>query len=370
MGESGMEHARHPGLKSLHASSELPDGRPVLAAELVRYESDRPDLVHLQHPVFHRYLKMHKVALGPSGMQELVSIADDLSLEKLPRFLDAAGSAYAEAGLHNTSLSARERIALVLQAERQWQKAGIQWAYVSDHNIPEHMVDADEPFRYALNIAFAPLVKSIIVGNVTNRTMIEVMEDVTLIGERASEKLTDVIVAKKTEEIGDYVGLLHELNALTAQLYMQDPRYIPLPASARADTGYYHRSQTHDISIINHHWGDIRKVIPVEVKSKASLRDRQRYHALILRGKMHLTPNNVFDPRVTNAAYRRVLVGGASLKDHVIVEQLSTTVRELLRLYQQGTQPETIALRSLTKFYDTKEVARYYPELSKESRSA
>lgn len=370
MESSGSLYTRLPGFGSLDAVYQDGLAETFSTSDVDPYMGDRPDRVYLEHPVFHHYLKMHKVMLGVSGMRELVSIADQLSSEKFPRFIDAAASAYAEVGMLDTSLTAVERIKLINSAEREWQKAGMRWAYLDQNDSLRSLSDAAEPYRYATNLAFTPLMKSLVVGNVTESVMQNVLTDNIEIGRRASRALTDALEDHDIDAIGDFIGLLHETNALIAMLYLQDPRYIPMPSSARADTGYYHREQTHDISIINQHWGEIRKLIPVEVKSKASLRDRRRYNALIIRGKMHLTPNNIVDPRVTNDAYARVMEGSGSLEDHVVVEQLSTTVRELLRLYQKGIQPASIAIRSLTKFHDNKEVVRYFPELSKEPRKS
>lgn len=336
--------------------------------ELETYVGERSDLVYLKHPAFHQYIKMHKVALGISGSQELVVLADTLAEENMPRYLDAAASAYAEVGLFNASLTAVQRVAFVQKAEEQWRRASDAWEDISHRDASGTILDAAEPDRFALNIAMTPVMKSFIAGNVTKDILATSLENTVQVGERVSRALSRAAITKTMDDVASYVGVLHEINALSSLMYLDDVRYVPLPATARADTGYYHREQTHDISIINHHWGDVRKVIPVEVKSKASVRDKRRYQALILRGKMHLTPNNVYDPRVTNKLYAKVLDGEATLTECAMVEQMSTTVRDLLRLYQQGVSAESVAMRSLTKFHDTAVVAKQYPELAKQAR--
>lgn len=336
--------------------------------ELETYVGERSDLIYLTNPSFHHYIKMHKVALGPSGSQELSSLADTLAQENMPRFIDAAASAYAEVGLFNAQLSAVERVKYTQKAEEQWWRASEAWQDISGRDPSGTILDAAEPHRFSLNVALIPMMKSFIAGNVTKDVLHSSLEKTVEIGGRIRQALSRAALEKNMDGVASYVGVLHEINALTSLMYLDDVRYMPLPATARADTGYYHREQTHDISIINHHWGEVRKVIPVEVKSKASLRDKRRYQALILRGKMHLTPHNVYDPRVTNSLYEKVLSGEASLAECATVEQMSTTVRELLRLYQQGVSAETVAMRSLTKFHDTAIVGKQYPELAKQAR--
>ncbi|HEY8992802.1 MAG TPA: hypothetical protein VIM37_03045 [Candidatus Microsaccharimonas sp.] len=306
---------------------------------------------------------MHKVVVGESGAVILKDIADELQHEVLPTYLDAAGWAYAEAGLVSHATPTLERVALINKAEHLWQVSLVNGTSMGEQYDSTYKYGENEGHRTALNLAFAPLLKSIVVGSVSPKLMKHVLHDMTEIARDSRLSLDRAYEAEDIDAAAFHRGFLFEASALMAMLYMDDPRYVPLPATARADTGYFHREQTHDISIINQHWGEIRKVIPVEIKSKASNRDKRRYRALIIPGKMRLSINGV-DPRDTVDAFYDLEHGQATTRQAIAIEQLSTQLREMLRLYQKGMTPEGLAVNSLTRFHDTKTVARSFPELT------
>lgn len=206
---------RSPGIDALSAAlNEQPETQLDHYA-LAEYVENTSHLKYLDNPAYNQYLKIHKVAVGVSGSEELVRIADTLSL------------------------------------------------------------------------IYSPLVKSMVVGNVTDTVRHQVFSESALLGKIVADELERYSQAGCVDEVRAFVGLAHEVNALNTMLYIDDPRYLPMPSSARADSGYYHPEQTHDMVIINQHWGTIKKVIPAEIKGRTSLRDRQRYKALLIRGKMH-----------------------------------------------------------------------------------
>ncbi|MDB5186995.1 MAG: hypothetical protein JWM07_467, partial [Candidatus Saccharibacteria bacterium] len=72
------------------------------------YDSLRTPYRNLTHPsrksfapnaAYDEYFKMHKVFVGEAGGAQLESIGERLKDEWLPRYLDAAGWAYAESAL-------------------------------------------------------------------------------------------------------------------------------------------------------------------------------------------------------------------------------------------------------------------------------
>ncbi|HEY8886312.1 MAG TPA: hypothetical protein VIM31_02295 [Candidatus Microsaccharimonas sp.] len=318
---------------------------------------------YLENAAYNQYIHMHKVVVGESGAATLIHLADELQGEELPTFLNAAGWAYAEAGLASHATSAVERIGLINKAEKMWQRGLVNGVSVGELYDPSYLYGEHEGHRTALNLAFAPLLKSIVVGSVRPEVMKRVLHDTSEIAHDSKLSLDRAYEDQDRDAAAFHRGFLFEASALMAMLYMDDPRYVPLPATARADTGYFHREQTHDISIINQHWGEIRKVIPVEIKSKASNRDKRRYRALIIPGKMRLSIDGV-DPRDTVDAFYDLEHGQATTKQSVEIERLSTQVREMLRLYQQGVTPEGLAVNSLTRFHDAKTVAQSFPELT------
>jgi hypothetical protein len=146
-------------------------------------------------------------------------------------------------------------------------------------------------------------------------------------------------------------------------LHIGDPRCVPLPSTAKAGAGYYHREQTHDIAIVYHHWGDIDKVIPVEIKSTISESDKQRYKALIVSGKMRLSIDGASAMDTADAFYG-IAHGTATPEQIDAVKQLADQFQDMLELYQQGVSIDDVAKGGLTRFYDSRKVAEQYPELS------
>lgn len=352
-----------PGFNALQSSLHTQPDYSLDVNQLAPYIENSTHKKYLENDAYNSYLKMHKVAVNASGAQELLKLGEALSVEYMPQLKDAAAWAFSESGLHDTSASAVERMRRVTAAEHLWEDALKTEAQIQSSEYSAVFVEPDTQYRIALALAYTPLMKSIIVGNVTDSVREQVFNDTVLFAQAISQEVT------RYSEVGDrtmangYTDLAHELNALMALLYLDDPRYIPMPASARADSGYYHRNQTHDIMLINQHWGTIKKVLPIEIKARPSSRDRKRYKSLLVRGKMHLTADGV-DPRLTAQSFSHYLNKEASLQDLVDIEKISTSLREMLRLYQKGVTPDSLAVNSLTRFYDSVDLNKIYPEIA------
>lgn len=361
-GERSLE-MRSPGIDTLNeAFNEQPEV-PLDHAILAEYVQNPSHLKYLENPAYNQYLKIHKVAVGASGSEELVRIADELSEEYMPRYLDAAASAYSEAALHGKDLSAVERMQLVTKAERIWEQALRREAQLQSSEYSAVFPELENQYRMALSLIYTPLVKSMIVGNVTDTVRHQVFSESALLGKIVAEELDRYAQADCNDEVRAFAGLGHEINALNTMLYVDDPRYLPMPSSARADSGYYHPEQTHDIVVINQHWGNIKKVIPAEIKGRTSLRDRKRYKALLIRGKMHLSIDGS-DPCKTAEAFYDHTRGVADARQLGELERISTDVREMLRLYQQGVTPDSLAVNSITRFYSSKKLNESHPEIA------
>ena len=353
-----------PGFDALQAAINETTAVPLDTEALAPFVAESAThRTYLENEAFDRYLRMHKVVPGISGAQELFALGEALEHTQLPVHIDAAAWAYAESGLVDTSLTTVERVRRVAKAETLWEKALRTELTLEESEYSDAFNEPSAAYRYALPLVFTPLIKSVIVGNVTKNIRQQALTDTVAFASAAAHEIDRYDEAGRTHERSMFNGLLHELNALTTLLSIDDPRYVPLPSTARADTGYYHPAQTHDIMIINHHWGTMRKVIPIEIKAKASARDRRRYQSLIIRGKMHLATEST-DPRETAALFARVMSGEASSRDMVTAERIATDVRELLRLYQQGITPECLAVRSLTRFQQSASLARAHPEIT------
>lgn len=356
--------AKLPGFDTLSDSLSQPTRDELSAEALEPFTDERAShRTFLENETYHRYLKIHKVALGASGTKELQEIAAQLEKEEIPTYLDAAAWAYAETGLMSASMSAVERVDAISHAEELWEQALKKHISLESSDAADFFNEPADAYRYALPLAFSPLMKSIVVGNVTPAIRQQAIKDTTSFAAAVAEEIETYREQGEVSKLNTFVGLLHELNALITLLYLDDPRYIPMPSTARADTGYYHREQTHDIMVINQHWGKIQKIIPIEIKSKASARDRRRYRALLVRGKMHLAVRG-YDPIETARSYERHLNGKSTVNDMIDTEKMATDLREMLRLYQQGHTPDSVALHSLTRFHKSPSLEKAHPEIA------
>lgn len=330
--------------------------RPDFTENILPYVNDPSHLKYLDHPAFHEYIALQKTAVEPKA---LLNLGNELAQEYMPRYTAAAASIFAEVGLTDEARSSVERCRLIGRAEELW-KVSIERGDVIAAS--EYAASFDEPestYRHAVSLACTPLMKSIAVGNVTEVTRHGAMRNILSLAELVSDEISAYSAAGDKDTVSGFVGFAHELNALMALLYMDDPRYVPLPSTARADTGYYHREQSHDIVVVNQHWGTIKKIIPIEVKSRPSQRDRKRYNALLVRGKMHLSITGS-DPRETIHAFARIQKGVADVGDSVSIERMSTAFREMLHLYNKG---ETVG-GDVLRFYDSPALYTAYPEIA------
>lgn len=350
-----------PGYDARHAAATYDQSDElVIPWDSDRYTQLTQHQAYLDNPVYDKYLRMHKVFVGTSGAHELLAIADELEHEELPRYLDAAGWAYAEAGLALGDESAVSRVRLIKEAELCWQRSLQASQRLLENDAARYLIEDSDQLRTALNIAHAPLMKSIVVGNVTDAVRERSFADTLAIGQASAVQMDLALRQGEMVAAMDHAGFIHEANALLTLHYLNNPRYVPLPSTARADTGYYHQEQTHDIAIINQHWGAVKKVIPLEIKAAASARDRQRYKALLVRGKMHLSIEGRYDPRCTLDAFAATYDHVDDMNDQRTVEHATSTMRHLLKLYQQGSGSAVPNTTSRTRFHDNQFVAPYY----------
>ncbi len=358
-----VTHVQTPSVDTIRLIQNEHSEAVLNESQLLYYSGRSAHLKYLNNIALHKYLKIHKVALGPSGSDELELIADELSQEYMPRFLDASASAYSEIALHDSMRTKEERLMLVDKAQRIWTDALKTESKIQSSEYSALFDEVEMQYRLALSLAFVPLMRAIVDGNVTDEVRSQVFSDTVAMGNLVSIEMHRYHEAGSRDEVRAFAGLCHEINALNVLQYLDDPRYIPFPSTARADSGYYHPEQTHDIMLLNQHWGTIKKVIPIEIKSRTSLRDRKRYKALMIRGRMHLATDG-YDPTKTADAFYRVSRGEAEENDVTSLERVSGDIREMLRLYQQGITPDLLSMRSITRFYNSKNLAKQYPEVA------
>lgn len=308
------------------------------------------------------YHKIHKVFVNDSTAATLAGIASRLEDETLPDAMNAAAWAYTEAAIVGSGSSESERLAWVERAEDIWIRSITTQDLINQSEDHSYLREDSGPYRSALAIAHVPLIEGLIRGNITNEALEHAFCDVLAIGQQAGVQRQLAFEAGDKPAANDFIGFEHEVNAILALLHMNDPRYICLPSSARAGSGTTYPDQTHDLIVINQHWGRLLDIAPVEVKAKASQNDIRRYKALIVRGKMHLASEGKHTPEHAREAFCAYYEGLASDEQTEMVEQIKATIKELLKLYRSGRRDD--ATSSVTRYHDKEQLMATRPELS------
>lgn len=320
---------------------------------------------YLNHPSFDRYMRMHKVFVGRGGSEELEVIHSELKNEIAPRFLIAAGWAATEIALVRRDMQTQRRLSLLEEAKDIWG-AAIQNHDVLEPTMVPDRAEYGQRHRAALDIAVLPLLRGIVEGDVTRDTCRRVFEDCLKIGRDNTKDLAKMVDLKNNAGIAEYVGIGYESNALLAFNRMFSRTWFAIPSMARSDSGYHHRKQSHDLLILHQNYGEIKRATPVEIKAKASLRDRLRYDALLVRGKMHLSVEGKALPQHTFNAIDAVYSGASTPEDHMIADRATARLVDMVRDYYAGERLGKLATwHTITTFQDDSRVVARHPGLSK-----
>lgn len=316
------------------------------------------------HPAYEQYLKIHKVFVGPQTAQTLEQIHEGLRDESLPRYLSVAGWAAAEAALVQDHLPAKHRLGLIEAAVDCWERGARNQMYLNQSD-KAHLIEYSTPYRLALDIAITPMLRGIVLGNITDKILDDVFEDCLAIAEANAAEYAAALQVSDHERIADHSGFGYECNALLAFNRLKIKTWFAIPALARSDSGHHHPEQSHDLSVIRQKWGEIKGVIPVEIKSAANARAKRRYKSLLVRGKMHLSQPGKYPPTETLAAIKAVHVGNSDKEQRQIADEASTRFLKMLRDYRSGEVLGSIATdRSVTTFRDNSLVVANHPGLS------
>lgn len=314
----------------------------------------------LNHPIYDEYARMHKMILDASSAEELERVGDSLSREEQYRFLDTAGSAYVESMLaRSQSLPVEEKYRLIDQAEFMFEKSMHNQELLWEHELRER--DSSDIYRSAVWLACMPMLRSFAAGNVTESVIESTLTRLIAIAETSIVQLDIASRDGRSDAVAEHIGLQHEINAMVALMHQKDPRFIAIPSSERAGTGYYHQDQTHDLVLISQHYGQIRNAIPIEIKAAASRRDRDRYRALIIRGKMHLAVDGKYQPRYVTEMFSRNLRDEATKKDEEHLSTIRHNIHELTARYKRGGKCKDLHWQdSPTSYYNADVVASMY----------
>lgn len=195
----------------------------------------------------------------------------------------------------------------------------------------------DSRYRKALAIAHLPLIEAIINGNVKPETQELVVRDSLMISRTISNATRPT-------------GLVHEINTLSLINMMKDPRYIAMPSTYRGDSGIYNRSQTHDISLIKQHYGKIRQIQPIEVKSHVSDDHRDLYWPTLISSDTIASVARG-DPLVLSGYMLDVLNGKSSEECMLLVQVATNSLTNLLKVYRRTGRPPKSIMQTPTRFY-------------------
>jgi hypothetical protein len=209
-----------PGFDGLMFHRYFPstaDGEPETAESNRFYES---------------YHRIHKVFVGESGSRLLKTIHEGLKDEQHPEYLDTAGWAAVESALVDESADTIARLRLIESAEQCWERAIMAQADINER-LPDDEVEDDSTFRLALNLAFTPIMKALVVGNVTTSVREQVFADVLALGQLAGIQRDLASKDGHIDAAAQLLGFEHECNAHLVLLFINDPRYLPLPSSSR-----------------------------------------------------------------------------------------------------------------------------------------
>lgn len=313
---------------------------------------------------YEKYQLMHKVIVGREGAATLEAIHGSLKEETLPRYLVAAGWAAAEASLILSDRSRKERSELFESGVEAWEKA-LKTQRVINSFGPGPLKEHSFPHRIALDLASAPIISGMIKGEIDRDLLEEVFVDCLNIAQSNAVMINIASQNNDIDALNDHLGLGYECNALLALNRCLSKEWFAIPSLARADTGYHHRQQTHDLLIVHEDDDGKYRTIPVEIKSSASRRDRERYKALLVRGKMHLSLEGKYAPRDTLEAIEAVYEGRASAREQETAHEITNRFIEMIGDYCAGEALGwTATHKSVTVFHSNEHVAANHPGVS------
>ena len=311
-----------------------------------------------------RYMRMHKVLVGEAGGRQLEQIFYELKDEVLPCDLSAAGWALAEAALVMQGQPTEDRLSKLDQAVDTWRRAYLMQEYI-ERVAPEDKIEHDKKSRIALDIAIAPLFAGVIGGSVDKEVCESVFLHCLNLAELNVVAIDLALKEKKYCVASELTGFAYECNALLGFNRQMSSTWFAVPAMARCDSGFYYRNQTHDLMVIHQNYGTIRHATPVEIKGKPSRRDKGRYDALLVRGKMHLSVEGKYTPDHTLAAIGATYRGDANNMEQEIAANATDRFKAMIRDYYAGAiLGETSMKKAVTIFHDKTLVNAKHPGLT------
>lgn len=313
---------------------------------------------------FSRYLAIHKIFVGRHGANLLLSLLPQLQATETPDHLVAAGWAAAEAGLILGDQDQQASDELMQTAQNAWLRAIAhqRWINLQDkHPLIDHALE----YRSATDIAFLPVFSELSRGQVQNRTLRTVYDDVLNIAQQAGVRARLASGAGDIRAIGELRGVGYEINGLLAYNRMRSGQWFAIPAMSRADSGVYHGDQTHDMVVIHNDNGRIIQAVPIEMKGYATRKQRARYSSLLVRSKLHLGLPNRQHPEQLLSALTAEQEGTSTEKDLELLTKATQTLYDMVGDYLRGEpRQEPVGRHGPAWFRHKDRVTRRHPGLA------
>lgn len=277
---------------------------------------------------------------GYTAETKLVPFADALQTHGQHRHQLLAGWMYAESALvmHNRSTEDRE---LLLQASGEcWQRAHQSLVERDERKL---LYDRDTPgiktLHCQLNLATLDMLRAIVRGDVTKESRQHLYDGILRTAVQTDIARNNLLALNDHSPYETpYLGFLHELNAMLLINRLQSTSAIALPALPRADCGNgEYNMLTHDIQVLNTRWGEIRHVLPIEVKATPQEHHYQRYTAAIVGGTVHLHPEKQRDPSYLTSLLVKESLGVADEADIALLDDATNKVIHAIRHGYNGT---------------------------------
>lgn len=320
-------------------------------------------LLEADNRAFNRYIAMHKVIVGSRGANQLLGLSAELVDTAAPHHLAAAGWAAAEAAVILGNEANQPGEQLIGIARDTWLRAIAHQRWINskdDHPLTDYAF----AFRAATDLAFLPVLTELADGAVQKKTLRGVFEDVLRIAQLGGVQASLAYEAGDINAATELRGYGYEVNGILAYNRRRSGTWFSMPSSSRADSGVYHREQTHDLVVIHLDQGKIIDAVPIEMKSTASRRQRSRYHALLIRSKLHLALPGRYHPQEVLDAITADYEGDASQQQTDLVTKVSDTIYDMVGHYLAGQPKERAPARSVTRFRDKAHVLSRYPGLT------
>ena len=313
-------------------------------------------LDYLKHPLYSRYMRLPKGLLAPTDASVLQEVHEGLSGESATRFLFASGWAAAEAAVVMRGVANNEKVRkqLVEGAANTWSRAYDRAAAIAEAGVEEdHHYSLKE--RIELALASVPLLEGIVTGDVNERILERVAAEYVRIG------IENITFGQSKRELGDerralfHEGLSCEILALLGLNEGLTPRRFAMPSTARNDSGYYLPRLTHDLMIFKQRGGQLKSMLPAEIKSHMTRQDRRRYKALIIDGGF-MDVIRAGEPAPMIHLLARVYRGDGDRTDMVTADTLANNLWAIVAQYSSGDTLKIGNHQSVLRFHDASRV--------------